>query len=176
MLKINFRQKFVWGFIIFAIAILITFLASAIFQDNYEMLFSNLTKDEEARGLSKLEAYGIKKEFKDGVILVKKGARENILMRLSADKALPDDKSSDFLVNITKGETWTDTEKNKRLKLKFAIENELTRIIENSEKVSSVKVLLSNNKKKEKLGESIQLDESDKRTAIITVILKMALI
>jgi flagellar biosynthesis/type III secretory pathway M-ring protein FliF/YscJ len=166
----NFRRKSVWGLIIFTIVILIFSLASAIFTNDYELLFSNLTKEEESIILSKLESYGIKKEFKDGLIMVEKGERDNILMRLSTDKALPGNIEWGFLANIKKGDPSTDSEKNKHLKNKLAIEKELSRMIENSEKISSANVLLSN--RKETLGESIQIIENEKRTAIITLNLK----
>ena len=166
--KMSSSQKLTLGMFVITIAIIFISLASAAFQKDNEVLFSNLSKEEESNILTKLDSYGIKKEYKDGVITVEKGARDNIMMRLSLDKALPEDKSWGFLANIKKGDTWTDTSETKRQKNVHAMEAELTRMVESMEKVSSANVVLS----REVQSKSLYTAEGEKRTAIIKVKVK----
>lgn len=167
--KMSSSQKLTLGMFVITITIIFVSLTSVAFQKDSEVLFSNLSKEEESNILSKLETYGVKKEFKDGVITVDKGTRDNVLMRLSIDKALPEDKSWGFLANIKKGDTWTDTSESKRQKTIHALEAELSRMIESLEKVSSAKVVVS----RELQGKSLYSVENEKRTAIVTVKAKM---
>lgn len=167
--KMSSSQKLTLGMFVITIAIIFISLTSAAFQKDDEVLFSNLSKEEESNILSKLESYGIKKEYKNGVITVEKGTRDNVIMKLSIDKALPEDKSWGFLANIKKGDTWTDTSETKKQKTIHAMEAELSRIIETIEKVSSAKVVLS----RDPQTKSLYSADAEKRTAIITTKVKM---
>jgi flagellar biosynthesis/type III secretory pathway M-ring protein FliF/YscJ len=166
--KMSSSQKLTLGMFVITISIIFVSLTTIAFQKDTEVLFKDLSKDEESNILAKLESYGIKKEYKDGVITVEKGTRDNILMRLSIDKALPEDKSWGFLANIKKGDSWTDTSASKRQKEIHALEAELSRMIESLEKVSTAKVVVS----QELQNKSLYSVDSDKRTAIVTVKLK----
>lgn len=166
--KMSSSQKLTLGMFILTIAIIFVSLTSAAFQKDTEVLFSDLSKEEESNILSKLESYGVKKEYKNGVITVDKGAKDNIIMRLSIDKALPEVKTWNFYENIKRGDTWTDTSETKRQKIIHAVESELNRMIESIEKVSSARVVLSRELQPSRLYSA----ESEKRSAIVTVKVK----
>jgi len=167
--KMSSSQKLTLGMFVITISIIFISLTTVAFQKDTEILFSNLSKDEESNILTKLDSYGIKKEYKDGVITVEKGTRDSIMMKLSIDKALPEDKSWGFLANIKRGDTWTDTSESKRQKTVHALEAELVRMIESLDKVSSAKVVVS----RDLQGKSLYSIENEKKTAIVTIKEKM---
>lgn len=166
--KMSSSQKITLGMFVLTIAIIIVSVTSSAFSKDSEVLFSNLENEEASKILEKLESYGINKEYKNGIIYVDKGTRDNIHMRLTIDKALPDKKSWSLLQNVLTPDSWTTTSESKKQKELYAMESDLSKLIGSMDKLSSAQVIFSRDPRKSTLYSA----DSEKRTAAVHIKIK----